>query len=55
MTTLPAQMTDRWHDRAELGPDEGDVYWHVLMNDHPQVLDLGRDAQQRLARFPGCT
>lgn len=53
MTTVPAQMTDRWHDRAEPGPDEGDLYWHVLMRDHPQVVDLAREAQQRLARFPG--
>jgi 2'-5' RNA ligase len=53
MTTLPAQMTDCWHNRAEPGPGEGDLYWHMLMNDHPQVIDLARDAQQRLARFPG--
>ena len=53
MTTLPAQMIDRWQDRAEPGPDEGAVYWHVLMNTHPQVVDLARDAQQRLAQFPG--
>jgi 2'-5' RNA ligase len=53
MTTLPAQMTDRWHNRAEPGPGEGDLYWHMLMNDHPQVIDLARDAQQRLTRFPG--
>lgn len=53
MTTVPTQMTDRWHDRAEPGPGEGDLYWHMLMNDHPQVIDLARDAQQRLARFPG--
>ena len=53
MTTLPAQMINRWHDRAEPGPDEGAVYWHVLMKDHPQVIELARDAQQRLARFPG--
>lgn len=46
-------MTDRWQDRAEPGPDEGAVYWHVLMNDHPQVADLAREVQQRLARFPG--
>jgi 2'-5' RNA ligase len=52
MTTLPAQMTDRWHDRAEPGPGEGDLYRHMLMNDHPQVIDLARDAQQRLAHFP---
>ena len=53
MTTVPAQMTDRWQDRAEPGPDEGAVYWHVLMNDHPQVAALAREIQQRLARFPG--
>jgi 2'-5' RNA ligase superfamily len=53
MTTLPAQMTDRWHDRAEPGPDEGDLYWHMLMKDHPQVVELAREVQQRLARFPG--
>jgi 2'-5' RNA ligase len=53
MTTLPAQMTDRWHNRDEPAPGEGTVYWHMLMNDHPQVIDLARDAQQRLARFPG--
>ena len=53
MTALPAQMIDRWHNRAEPGPDESTVYWHMLMKDHPQVVDLARDAQQRLARFPG--
>jgi 2'-5' RNA ligase len=53
MTTPPAQMIDRWHNRAEPGPGEGTVYWHMLLNDHPQVVDLARDAQQRLARFPG--
>jgi 2'-5' RNA ligase len=29
------------------------VYWHVLMRDHPQVIALAREAQQRLASFPG--
>ena len=53
MTTLPAQMTNRWHDRVEPEPGEGAVYWHMLMSNHPQVVDLAHDAQQRLARFPG--
>jgi 2'-5' RNA ligase len=53
MTTVPAQMTDRWHHRPEPGPGEGDLYWHMLMNDYPQVVDLAREAQQRLTRFPG--
>ena len=51
MTTLPAQMIDRWHNRAEPGPGESDVYWHMLMNDYPQIVDLARDAQQRLTGF----
>jgi 2'-5' RNA ligase len=46
-------MIDRWHNRAEPGPDESTIYWHMHMNDQPQVVDLARDAQQRLARFPG--
>jgi 2'-5' RNA ligase len=53
MTAWPGQMIDRWHDRTEPGPGEGDVYWHMLMKDHPQVIDLARDTQQRLAGFPG--
>lgn len=53
MTTLPAQMIDRWHNRAEPRPGEGTVYWHMIMKDHPPVVDMAQDAQQRLARFPG--
>jgi 2'-5' RNA ligase len=53
MTTLPDQMIDRWSNRAEPGPGEGAVYWHILMKDQPQVVDLARDVQQRLAQFPG--
>jgi 2'-5' RNA ligase len=46
-------MTDRWHNRHDPRPGEGTVYWHVLMKDHPQVIDLARAAQQRLTQFPG--
>jgi hypothetical protein len=53
MTTLPARMTDRWHNRHEPRAGEGTVYWHILMKDHPQVIDLARAAQQRLTQFPG--
>ena len=53
MTTLPAQMIDRWHNRAEPGPGESDVGRHMLTDDYPQIVDLARDAQQRLAQFPG--
>lgn len=46
-------MVDRWRSRAEPGPGEGVVYWHVLMRDQPQVLELAREAQARLAKFSG--
>jgi 2'-5' RNA ligase len=52
MTTLPARMTDRWHNRHEPQPGEATVYWHILMKDHPQVIDLARVTQQRLTQFP---
>lgn len=53
MTALPVQMTDRWHQRSEPAPGQGTIYWHLLMKDHPQVVDLAQEAQQRLARFTG--
>jgi len=44
-------MVDRWHNRAEPGPGEGTVYWHMLMRNHPQVANLAAQAQQRLAPY----
>jgi 2'-5' RNA ligase len=53
MTTLPEHMIDRWDKRKDTAPGQGTVYWHMLMKDHPQVVSMARQAQQRLARFPG--
>lgn len=49
--TLPAQMTDRWHDRHKDGSDTGTVYWHMLMGNQPKVTGLAEQAQHRLAPF----
>ncbi len=51
--TLPDQMTNRWQNRAEPGPGQGTVYWHMLMRDHPEVAGLARQARQRLSGFSG--
>lgn len=51
--TLPDQMTNRWKNRAEPGPGQGTVYWHMLMRDHPEVADLARLARHRLSGFTG--
>jgi 2'-5' RNA ligase len=53
MNVLPAEMIDRWQDRAEPAPGESLIYWHVLLGDNPDVVALARDAQQRLAPFSG--
>ncbi|TDC38067.1 2'-5' RNA ligase family protein [Actinomadura sp. KC345] len=53
MSPLPAHMTDRWRNRAEPGPGQGTLYWHILMGDHPEAQDLAQDAQERLADIPG--
>jgi 2'-5' RNA ligase len=46
-------MTDRWQNRPEPPPGEGVVSWHMLMREYPDVVDLARQAQQRLAGFDG--
>ena len=51
--SLPDQMIDRWQNRPELAPDEAVVSWHMLMRDYPAVVDLARQAQQRLAGLDG--
>lgn len=53
MTTMPAQMIDRWHKRADPAPGQSTVYWHVLMRDYPQAVELAQLAQQRLTQFSG--
>jgi 2'-5' RNA ligase len=53
MSGLPAEMVNRWQDRAEPAPGEGLIYWHMLVGDHPDVVALAREAQQRLAPFSG--
>ena len=51
--SLPDQMTDRWQHRPEPAPGEGVVSWHMLVRDYPEVVDLARQAQQRLAGLDG--
>ncbi|TDC44013.1 hypothetical protein E1281_34565 [Actinomadura sp. KC345] len=53
MSPLPAHMADRWRNRAEPGPGQGALYWHILMGDHAEARDLAHDAQDRLADIHG--
>ena len=53
MNGLPAEMIDRWQDRAEPAPDEGLIYWHMLVGTDPDVIALVQEAWRKLAQFSG--
>lgn len=53
MNGLPAEMIDRWQDRADPAPGEGQIYWHMLMGTNPDVIALAQEARRKLARFSG--
>jgi 2'-5' RNA ligase len=53
MNGLPAEMADRWQDRAEPAPGEGLIYWHMLVGTNPDVLTLVREVRWKIARFTG--
>jgi 2'-5' RNA ligase len=46
-------MANRWRDRPVLPSGRGQLYWHVLLGDYPQVRALATEAHRRLADFPG--
>jgi 2'-5' RNA ligase len=46
-------MTDRWRSRAEPEPGQGQLYWHILFRDQPQVAALSSIGQDKLAGFHG--
>jgi 2'-5' RNA ligase len=46
-------MINRWQKREEPGPEQGTLYWHILVGDHPEARDLAHTAQKRLAGFHG--
>lgn len=53
MSPLPREMPDRWHSRPDPEPGQAHLYWHILMNDQPDVRALADLARDRLARFQG--
>jgi 2'-5' RNA ligase len=50
---VPPRFVDRWRAREDLPPDDGVVYWHVLMNQAPDIRAGAIEAQRTLAGFPG--
>lgn len=52
-TAPPPGMTDRWRSRPQPGPDEAQLWWHILMGEQPQLRAVAAVAGRRLAAFPG--
>lgn len=53
MSRLMTEFVDRWENRADPGPGQGVIYWHMLMKSHPEVIAIARETRLRLARFSG--
>jgi hypothetical protein len=50
---LPAELIDRWQCRVEPRSHQGEIYWHILLGDDPNIRALAGGARQRLAQFDG--
>ncbi|MEU0485796.1 2'-5' RNA ligase family protein [Streptosporangium sp. NPDC006013] len=46
-------MVNRWEKRQMLPSGQGQLYWHVLLREHPEVCAVVREAHERLKGLPG--
>jgi len=46
-------MVNRWANRSEPRPGQGQLYWHILFKDEPQLQTLAAIAHERLTPFAG--
>lgn len=46
-------MVNRWENRSEPKPGQGQLYWHILFRDNPELQKLATTGQERVASFPG--
>ena len=53
MSYPPSQMVNRWENRPEPKPGQGQLYWHVLFKDEPRLQALASSAQEKLMPFAG--
>lgn len=46
-------MVNRWENRIEPKAGHGQLYWHILLGDQPQIRALASMAREKLAGFSG--
>lgn len=52
-STPPERFRDRWRDRADPGPGQGVLYWHMLVGAQPAIARLARIAQEQVGGIGG--
>jgi 2'-5' RNA ligase len=53
VSPLPVQMEDHWSPQPGVDPARTQLMWFMLLGDNPDVAELVRTAQDRLAGLPG--
>ena len=53
MSPFPVQMQDHWTPEPGADPTRQRLMWFMLFGDQPQVAELARIGQARLAELPG--
>jgi 2'-5' RNA ligase len=53
VSPFPVQMEDHWLREPEVDPGRPQLTWLMAVGDHPQVAELARLGQERLAGLPG--
>lgn len=53
MSYPPSEMINRWENRSEPNPGQGQLYWHILFKDDTRMQALAAMAQEKLMSFAG--
>lgn len=53
MSPFPVRMEDHWLPQPDVDPGRARLMWFMPVGDHPQVAELARLGQRRLARLDG--
>ena len=53
MSPFPVQMEDHWSPQPDTDPARTQLMWFMLLGDHPEVAELVRIGQDRLAGLGG--
>ena len=53
MSPMPVMLEDHWAPQPGTDPGRAELMWFMRVGRNPQVTDLARTGQERLAGIPG--